>query len=174
MRPAVDIQRLRLALASMELWLLELLAWLVDALEGMPLGRKLCPMVRAHVRADLARAEDGVRAVVALLALRLAGGLPPEPPRRALHPSRAPRGVRIGCAGGNPLRHLTRPLKLGGRDLAARIARLRAVIADLDAWAERLRPRLLRAPRWAFRLVQAFADAVPACAPVEPAEADTS
>ena len=144
MTHAVDIPRLRQVLASLQLWLCDLMLWLADALGQGPLGDAL----RDRVRSDLAATEDCVRAVLALMALQRIG-MPPAGRRCGY--GRAdiwapPRGFACRAERGDPLRKITKVLRLGGRCLAA------------------------RAPRGSWALVFAHADRLCAvcCAPIAP------
>jgi hypothetical protein len=136
--------RFRAAAQSLRVWFCEMLLWLAAYCGGW-MGAD----VRAFARAELADARAMVRMLLVLLALAQRR---PAPAAAARHPFGAPRGFAPARFAGSDLRHATRAVRLGGRGLAGRFARLRAVIDDLDAQVARVVRRLAtpgrqRAPR---------------------------
>jgi hypothetical protein len=105
------------------------------------LGAKLPRPWRIRLRADLRHALRGVRVVVFLLAVAQCDAPKPVHIERA---HGAPRGFR--CAGvlNNDLRNVMRMVRLRGRSLAARLAALRDVFDNLEAWVARAARRLMR------------------------------
>lgn len=157
-----------LALAARtKVWALAMLAWLADAVGGR---------FRETVRADVRRAEDGVAAILVLLALKRLPPPPPLPPGRGRRPPHAaPQGFARRAVKGSDMRNMRRFLMPRSRSLAARIRRLLALLDARTAHFPDLDRRIERVPP-AFVLIAVAPPATPvnpqACA--DAARADTS
>ncbi len=127
--------RLHLFAARLKLWLLDVCLWLSEWL-----GRRVPRAARIMLRQDLREALFGARVVVFLLAISRCGAPKPVHVER---PHAAPPGFRRAGALDNDLRNVKRTVRLRGRTLAARLAEVRAVLDNLDAWAARAVKRLL-------------------------------
>ena len=147
--PAAARAELDAALASLTLWLAELALWLSEALNALG-WRGLAAAWKLEIRGDLRAATFTLRCAALIGAhARL------KPRRRFTHtrrPGSAPPGFRLKRVRGSALRTLTRAalrgLHQGG--LSARVARLRALLADLAPAIARVLKRMARG-RWARR-----------------------
>ncbi|MDX2234616.1 MAG: hypothetical protein NW200_08965 [Hyphomonadaceae bacterium] len=136
-RPHIDAERWRAVALSWRVWLCAVLVWLAELLGDCALTRRY----KAQLRRDLSRAERGLRHIVVLLALaRMDWSEIPGRPRTV-------RPAAVARDRASDLRSTGRSLKFGARSLTARIARLNAVIDDLDAHVARMAARLDAAPR---------------------------
>lgn len=160
-----DAKAFEAILASLRLWLLDVLAALVELFgKHRPVARDMAAIVCANLHAaeyDMKRAILGL----AILRMRI-----PKPPQTM----RPPPGYAFRRCRASDLRVLThgvfnaRPL-----NLRARIARLRGILDHVERWTARLLKRLTRGFRvdsWILAappVVRAYAAPAPARAPAD-------
>jgi hypothetical protein len=134
--PASELAYCKVMLADARVWLCEMLLWIAALLGENRLGQAL----RAELRREARACARGIRAALFLMALTQIG----EPPC-VTRPHHMARNHRRGSW----LRHLTRRVKLRGRDLRGHFARLRDVIDSVDACVAKIAKRIAR---WMRRL----------------------
>jgi hypothetical protein len=147
-RPAPDLPRLKQLLLQMHLWLNEMLLWFAECL-----GAKLPQAMRAELLREFHETRRTVLMILVVHATALERGRPrPRYPVRefAGELARAPKGFRVQAHRGSDFRGFARGIKISGRTLRERYARLHAVIADFDRhvarFAKRLRGSKMKAP----------------------------
>jgi hypothetical protein len=140
-RPAPDPPRLKRLLLQMHLWLNEMLLWFAECL-GAKLPRGM--------RAELLREFHETRRTVLMILVVHAAALERGRPRpRAVERgdvgeiAHAPKGFRVQTHRGSDFRGFARGIKISGRSLRERYARLHAVIADFDHQVARFAKRLV-------------------------------
>jgi hypothetical protein len=136
----VDLGALKKVLLHLRLWLNEVLLWFAERL-----GVKMPADVRAELHAEFHEARRTVLMIALVHAAALERGRP-----RPRYPLRAHAGAVTPQRRGSDFRSFVRGVKIGGRTLRHRYARLRAVIDAFDAcvavFAKRLAGSKMRAP----------------------------
>jgi hypothetical protein len=140
-RPTPDLPRLKQLLLQMHLWLNEMLLWFAECL-----GAKLPQAMRAELLREFHETRRTVLMILVVHATALERGRPrPRHPVRefAGEVARAPKGFRHQAHRGSDFRGFARGIRIGGRSLRERYARLHAVIADFDRHVARFAKRLV-------------------------------
>jgi hypothetical protein len=157
--PAPDLPRLKQLLLQMHLWLNEMLLWFAECL-----GAKLPQEMRAELLREFHETRRTVLMILVVHATALERGRPRShyPVREfAGEVARAPKGSRVQAHRGSDFRGFARGIKILGRTLRERYARLHAVIADFDRYvgrfAKRLRSSKTKAPVMALAIADALA-----------------
>jgi hypothetical protein len=161
-RPAIDLPRLRHLLLQMRLWLCGMVLWLSEVS-----GVRLPKDMRADLLRDFHEARRTALMIMVVHAAALERGRARTPVQAHSGTiAGAPEGFRHQAHRGSDFRGFVRGIRIGGRSLRERHARLQAVIDDFDAhvarFARRLRGSKMKAP------VLVFAVAAPCaglCAP---------
>jgi hypothetical protein len=160
-------------LASLKLWLADLALWLTEALSALG-WRGLAAAWKREMRAELLAAGFALRCA-AMCAAHARLGPRRRPIRRTPRPASAPRGFRARRVRGGALRMLTRAALRGlhAGNLRQRIARLRALLDNLEPAIARILKRIARGRRGfrlspasppALHLISDGASDAPACA----------
>jgi hypothetical protein len=171
-RPAPDLPRLKQLLLQMHLWLNEMLLWFAECL-----GARLPKEMRAELLREFHEARRTVRMVLVVHASAMERARPRPRAVARCDVGRvapAPKGFRQQAHRGSDFRGFARGIRIGGRSLRERYARLHAVIADFDRYvarfAQRLRGSKMKAPVLVFCTAAALAAP---CAPA-PSAPDSS
>jgi hypothetical protein len=161
-RTAPDLDRLKQLLLQLRRWLNEMLLWFAECL-----GAKLPKEMRAELLREFHETRRTVLMILVVHASAMERGRPrPGSPVRefAGEVARAPKGFRMQAHRGSDFRGFSRGIKISGRTLRERYARLHAVVAAFDRHVARFAKRLRGSKMKAPVMVCAPADALAALA----------
>jgi hypothetical protein len=171
-RPAPDLPRLKQLLLQMHLWLNEMLLWFAECL-----GARLPKDMRAELLREFHETRRTVLMILLVHASAQERGRPrPRHPVRefAGEVARAPKGFRHQAHRGSDFRGFARGIKISGRTLRERYARLHAVIAGFDRHVARFAKRLAGSKAKAPVMVRAPAALLTALTAPAPGAPDSS
>ncbi|MDX2234130.1 MAG: hypothetical protein NW200_06500 [Hyphomonadaceae bacterium] len=161
-RAAPDLHRLNHLLLQMQVWLCATILWLCEWS-----GVRLPKAVRAELLAEFYEARRTTLMILVLHAVRRARVRPlPVSAAGAQERWTAPPGFRVQPHRGSDFRGFVRAIRIGGRTLRERYARLKAVIETMDRHVAALARRLAGSKAKAPVLARAVATVCAAlCAP---------
>lgn len=126
--------------ARLQLWVAELLVWLVEVLGDGPLGKPL----RRWTRKQVSILELGAAGLLVLSALKVLPQPTEATKRRSSRPFSAPCGFKRVPVRGDDMRRLRRHLFPRERDLLRRLHRLNDMLGAFQPRAQRLSRRIAR------------------------------